>query len=387
MINRSLNLIVILTLALCAFYMASAQATLAQTKSNIKQKSQQLHKVNQRITHIQHALVHDKSQRSDLQKRLRQTEINIGLISQKLNQLKPELEHQHHVLTKLQTQQRDYQQQLVKQRLALAKEVRAAYMLGQHQYVKILLNQHNPAMISRIIQYFKYINQARLKIIGRLQQTLAKLDQTQQQIAIHTRKLEQLYQQQQTAAKQLQDELTTRKKVLAQVNARIKTRGQRLKQLAENKTTLQHLIKKLRRQAQSIQQPKIPFSKMRGRLHWPTNGRIAMHFNSNILDSHLQYNAVLISAPSDQAVRAVYPGKVVFASWLRGIGLLIIINHGHGFLTLYGHDHSLLKHTGDTVNAGEIIATVGNSGGNEKSGLYFQIRDNGKPLNPETWCK
>lgn len=128
------------------------------------------------------------------------------------------------------------------------------------------------------------------------------------------------------------------------------------------------------------------FALLRGKLPWPTKGTVLHYFNTTIAKSELKSTAELISAPDEQPVYSVAPGVVVFSKWLEGYGLLIIINHGEGYMTLYGRNHSLYKHEGDQVAAGDLIATVGQSGGYEKPALYFAIRYNAKPLDPNQWC-
>ena len=132
---------------------------------------------------------------------------------------------------------------------------------------------------------------------------------------------------------------------------------------------------------------KHPFYKKRGHLIWPTTGRIKHHFGTQIGQSELKWNGVLIEASQGQTVHAVAPGKVIFAKWLQGYGLLLIIDHGNGYMTLYGRNQSLLKKVGDWVKTNTTIATAGQTGGFSQSALYFSLRHNAKPLNPEKWCK
>lgn len=169
----------------------------------------------------------------------------------------------------------------------------------------------------------------------------------------------------------------------------MQTKDQQLNTLLANKQALEQLVTQLNTPSPKTpvyQQPSQPFVNMQGKLTWPTVGQITQRFGSSVDQTSVTSEGVFISAPQNQPVRAVYPGRVIFAGWLRGIGMLIILDHGNGYMTLYGHDHSLFKKVGDVVKAGDEIADVGFSGGDQKSGLYFQIRANGQPLNPETWC-
>ncbi len=286
---------------------------------------------------------------------------------------------------KLQEQARQQQLLLNQQQQLLAQQIRANYQLGKYQYVKLLLNQEDPNAISRLLTYFHYINKARVKIITKLNQALSALLDSKQKIVLHTEKLQTLINQQQQQQQQLITQQNYRQKVLQQLNASIDTKDKKLTMLTGNKSRLEQLINQLKESTWQAQ-PKQPFAAMKHKLPWPTAGRPQNMFGQSIDNSTLTYNGVMIKAPLGQAIKAVYPGKVVFANWLRGFGLLLIIEHGQGFMTLYAHNNSLYKKTGDRVRSGDLIATVGNSGGNEQNGLYFEIRRNGKPLNPLAWC-
>ncbi len=363
------------------FFMFSSYAA----TSDLKTKTKQLQQVNTQITNLQQVLSSAKDKRRTLLNELKHTEVYIGQLANQLNTITQQLTVQQNELKQLQEQAKQQQLQLNQQQQLLAQQVRANYQLGKYQYVKILLNQEDPSALSRLLTYFQYVSRARIKVIGKINQTLSALLDSKQKIVVLTEKLQTLLKQQQSQQQQLMTQQNYRQKVLSQLTSSIDTKDKKLTVLTNNKHRLEQLINQLKQSAWQAQ-PTQAFAAMKHKLPWPTAGRPQNIFGQQIDNSTLTYNGVLIKAPSGQAIKAIYPGKVVFANWLRGFGLLLIIEHGQGFMTLYAHNNSLYKKTGDWVKSGDLIATVGDSGGNDQNGLYFEIRRNGKPLNPMAWC-
>lgn len=372
--------------SLILFFATSAQAMFGSNE-NINDQTNELNQVSQQIQGLQNSISQDRNQQENLQQQLQQTETKIGSFGKNLVDTTNQLKQENMTLAQLQAQQSSYQIQYLTQQSDLANDIRAEYMLGQHNYVKLLLSQSDAADASRMLVYYKYINQDRLTIISAIKKTLLQLATNKAQIQMHYQKLKQLQAQQTLSKTALENELQTRQQVLSQVNNSIQSKGQQLANLTANKQALENLIAKLKATAVNFPQPTVPFAQMQGKLQWPTQGQITEHYGSSVDGTSMAATGIFITAPLQQPVRAVYPGRVVFADWLRGVGLLIIIDHGNGFMTLYGHNYSLYKKTGDIVRAGDEIATVGQSGGDDQTGLYFQIRENGQPLNPEQWCK
>ncbi len=349
----------------------------------------QLKAVNQQIDEIQKNLSQDKVKRSQLDKDLRKTEMTIGQLTNDAQDIKKQLGLQQNKLNILKQQQTLYQQSLLQQQTELAAQIRTTYLMGRQDYLKLLLNQQNPAAVSRNMTYFKYFNQRRMKLIEELSETVKNLQSNQQELLAETQKLETLQQAQHQQQQQLQQVQQTRHKVLARLDQDIRSKKQQLKTLVSNKKNLQSLIKHLQNTPEQVVQTQmpIPFSQLKGTLSWPTRGDVSLHYDTPIDGSELTSSGVLINAPEGQPVYSIYPGRVLFANWLKGFGLLMIIDHGDGYMSLYGRNRSLFKKTGQNVNAGDLIAQVGESGGFDQSGLYFEIRYNGQPVNPERWCK
>jgi len=355
--------------------------------TNLQQKSRELKAVTKEISGVNTHLRKATLQRGHLLADLKNIELDISHTSNQIRTTNHHLSNQKNILTTLEIQDQSLQQQISAQQLLLAKQVRAQYMLGQHQYIKLLLNQKNPDSLSRLVKYYRYISTARIKVITNMHTSLKKLQTNEQQIEYHTSELQHLYEKQSQEKNKQLNQFHQRQRVLTALNHNIKSNRERLHNLQANKKALTELILKLKQRSREIKGSKVPIYSMHGRLPWPVKGKITRDFGVRMDDSGMTYNGIFISAPIGEPVRAIYPGKVIFANWLRGVGLLVIVQHSRHYMTLYGHDHSINVAVGQYVKQGQIIATVGKSGGIANSGLYFQIRDDGKPLNPDAWFK
>jgi septal ring factor EnvC (AmiA/AmiB activator) len=283
--------------------------------------------------------------------------------------------------------------------VSLAQQIRAAYTIGQQEYVKILLNQQDPAAVSRTLTYYDYFNRARLTRIKSIDTSLAELQKLEEKIQAKTAKLERNQQEQSSEKTQLENTRSQRANVLARLHQQILAKGERLSLMQEDERRLQRLLDSLATApADDAQTPAdselategtehTPFRTLRGRLQWPSRGKLTTRYGSARKIGKLKWQGVTIRAPEGTEVRAISHGRVAFSDWLRGFGLLTIIDHGDGYMSLYGGNQSLFKEVGDWVEAGEVIAGVGNSGGRKNSALYFEIRHNGKPTNPLKWCR
>ena len=267
--------------------------------------------------------------------------------------------------------------------------MRAAFVIGRQGFLKLLLDQRDPGAVSRNLRYYDYFNRARARRIHAVTKELDRIDTLRASIAHQMDALHRLQARQRQEKGSLQDQQRARGEVLAKVNARIKTRSQRLARMVDNEHRLETLLQRLRQALSDIPDTagNLPFRRLKGRLQWPSKGTIENRFGDSRRLGNLKWHGVLIDAGMGADVHAVYHGRVAFADWLRGFGLLIIIDHGDGYMSLYGHNQSLYKEVGDWVETGEVIASVGNSGGRNHPGLYFEIRHNGVPTNPVLWCR
>ena len=275
------------------------------------------------------------------------------------------------------------------QQARIALELKTAWQLGQQGQVKVLLNQESPHTVARAMAYYRYFFEARNELVADYRQTLDQLRELELRIA---GTLDQLAGQQATLEQQ-QAQLVTaqgaRETAVASLNDSIQSKAEQLRQMEQNRRELESLIAAIEKAVVDLEVPDDyqPFKSARGTMPWPLSGRPSNNFGKPRNEGKMRWQGVTIPAREGTSVNAIHHGRVVYADWLRGSGLLVIIDHGDGYMSLYAHNQSLLREVGEWVSAGTPISTVGNSGGQEQSALYFEIRHQGKPTNPSQWCK
>jgi len=355
---------------------------------NSAEKSAQLDQLRAKIQILRGTLESKQSKKSSLESKLRSTELKISKHSRSLRKLSKKLSRQHSKLQALQTDRRLQQQKLDKNRQALSQQIRASYAMGKQGTLKILLSQHNPSSIGRTLAYYDYFNRARAEQISVIASEITELESTELRISNETTQLEGLMAEQQIKKEQLESQYQKRHQVLIKVNADIGTKAQQLNKLLNDETQLSKLLEELYRALSDIPPDAEgfkAFAAVKGDLSVPSKGRTAHRFGSSRKLGKLTWQGMLIEAELGKEVHAIYHGRVAFANWIRNFGLLLIIDHGDGYMSLYGHNQVLYKDVGEWVEKDELIATIGNSGGRENPGLYFEIRHNGTPTNPEKW--
>jgi len=280
------------------------------------------------------------------------------------------------------------QRQINAQKSGLAEQVRATYAIGKNGSLKLILNQQNVWLSERMIHYYRYLSRARLNKITRIAADVNALQ------ALKARKEKKTHLLTDALAKAKQGRInlaltrSERQALLKKIKQRFSSKQQQLNQFKRAERKLKSLILSLQKVMKDFpyEEGRVKkFSQLKGQLPWPVTGRLIKKFATRRADS--QWDGVLIQAREGSKIHAVTRGRVVYADWLRGSGLLTIIDHGQGFMTLYAFSQSLFKTVGDWVDPGTVIATVGTSGGQSKSGLYFGIRKKGQPVNPEKWCQ
>lgn len=269
-------------------------------------------------------------------------------------------------------------------REGLAQQMRAAYMIGRDEPVKLLLNQQDPAQVGRMFAYYSYFGRARAGMIDGIDADIHKLADLDTQLAADEQRLDDL--QAATAAQlaQLESARARRDAALVSIKAQSKTSAQILQRLQGQQAALSALLRDLNRAVQPFPSDSSPFGSLRGRLAWPVGGHVAARFGQ-VRAGGLKWEGTLIDTQRGADVRAVSRGRVIYADWLPGLGLLTILDHGDGYLSLYGHNDRLFKAVGDTVGAGEVIAASGDSGGSTRPQLYFEIRKGSRPVDPGPW--
>ncbi len=321
---------------------------------------------------------------------LEENEKDASRMATKLDQLNYSIAGKVQAIRDLQSQQRERQQELRVQKDSLGRQIRAAYISGRADYLKLLLNQQDPQRIGRVLAYYDYHNRQRLAGISDTQDRIRETAMLENRIRVENAALIELKQQHEAQLALLQNSREMRLAIIAKLDQYISARGEELERLHVQERELEKLIESIGDTGADpigFFEDIAPFDTLRGTLEWPIRGNILHSFGSPKKGGDLNWQGILIEAQAGTEVKAISTGKVVFADWFKNLGLLLIIEHGDGYMSLYGHNQSLSKKQGDWVLPGEPVAVVGDSGGQARSGLYFEIRHRGKPLNPVRWCK
>ncbi len=349
----------------------------------------QLQRLRVKMQALQAEINRDRSKRDETREALHRSEREIGAINAKLRALRTAIEQKNTRIKELNADRERQQQRLQTHTDVFSRTIYATYVMGRQGYVKMLLNQEDPAKLGRAITYYRYLARARSQQIEAVRQSLAALQQSQERLDKEQRELVALQQTQLESRRALRQKRKERAALLAKLEARILSQNEELASLHEHERRLETLLAELAemmRELPATLKAEIRFGDMKGRLALPVKGTIGARFNQQ-KKGNLRWQGLFLKAPEDRVVRAVFHGRVAFADWLRGFGLLLIIDHGDGYMSLYSHNKLLYKEVGDWVDTGNPIAVVGNSGGLSQTGLYFEIRHNGKPRNPLLWCK
>ena len=360
---------------------SESDATLSSTDS-VKQDDRQL------------------EQKANFEKLLADVEKRYGETAALLKSLHRQIEQKRQSLDKIRSDIQAYQQQIDKESKELAIQVRSAYAMGQQEKLKLILNQQDPALSSRMMIYYNYLNKARLTKLASIQRSVKRLDELDKQQQAETELLEKNLEQKQAEQTALNNFRKQRNELLEDAATEFSSNEQQLDQLQISENKLKNLVASLPNEAgeSEKQQPSSmvddasqlnedtskvngDFSTLKGKLPWPVRGKLGNSQPEDIRDG------VLIDAKEGSEIHAVTQGKVAYADWLRGYGLLIIIEHDNRYMTLYGFNQSLYKRVGESVKAGEVIASVGQSDGRSQAGLYFGIRKQGEPNDPLEWLK
>lgn len=353
------------------------------------QARQKLDQVRVQIKQINAAQKEISIKKSDADAGLREQELKIAAAAKELRALDQKLAAQVEKLDALQSQRAVLEKALRAQRDTLAVLLRSSYMIGRNEELKLLLAQENVSAIGRELAYFRYFEHARIAEIDMLLEDLRQIAVVQSAIDAETEALRATREQRAHDAESLELERSERKQLLAELETQLSDEKSHLATLGKDEKGLVDLLEKLRDVFADI--PKQisgaePFESSKGHLSWPLRGRIAVTFGPKSGGEH-ENHGIVIAANEGSDVHAVSHGRVVFADWMRGFGLLLIIDHGDGYMTLYGYNETLLKDVGDWVDANDTIASSGVTGGQKTPGVYFELRAQGKPLDPRSWLK
>jgi len=350
----------------------------------------ELKAVRSQIDKVKADMERDAGRRDQLAKELEESEKTVGAARGALDKLRRERATHTARRAELAAERRTEESALAQDREALAGQIRAASMIGRQEPIKLLLNQHDPGQTGRVLVYYQYFGRARASQIAAIDAHLAEINQLDAELAAEEQRLLALEEQQRGEVSKLQSARERRGRALVSLDTESKNRAKELERLKDQQGGLEKLVRELRRALERIEKfptdSKDAFAKLRGKLAWPVAGKLLASYGQ-VRAGGMKWDGVLLAGAQGTPVRAVYHGRVVYADYLSGLGLLTIIDHGDGYLSLYGHNERLYKEVGERVTAGDTIATVGDSGGRSSPALYFEIRKAGKPVDPRPWFK
>ncbi len=368
--------------------LGAAAAGYAQEQNGelTKVKERELEDVRERISTLKKSMDKAAGERDRLAAELQEVEIAISEQRMRI----AEIEREQRATTKkkeaLDANLADREAHLDEESVALAAQVRAAYLSGSQEKIRLLLNQRDPATLGRLMAYYQYLNDYRAENIEAVIAEIRELDVLRARIAAEAARLGELAKTRYAELTRLNLSQEERATLLASLREKIKSEGQEVERLAAQEKDLTRLIAELTSILSDYPiRSEQPFSEHKGKLTWPVAGALMHDFGQPRMGGKIKWNGVVLAAPRGREVRAVYHGRVAFADWLAGMGLLVIVDHGEGYMTLYGYNETILKQAGDWVAPGDVIATVGDSGGQSEAGLYFELRSGTQPVNPRRW--
>lgn len=380
----------------------------------------QLEEAQREIAELQKLLGGLNQEKSGVLKRLKATEGEMSTLQKQINELEQQLKSSEQEIERLDEEKKKLQGERNKQRELIASQARAAYKGGNQEAMKLLLNQEEPEQLSRLMTYHEYLAAARNEQLARYRDILLQLRTVEGEITDHHAMLAGQRFELQGQRELLDKKLAEHKGLVAKLNREMGSGEQRLARMKREQEALDRTLRELDRrlarerelaERQSASQPatassstpdkpsdssqassawegidRLSFKQAKGKMPLPLSGSVLARFGST-READIKWDGLLLGASNGSTVRAIHGGRVVFANWMKNLGMLLIIDHGGGYMSLYGYNQSLLKSVNDKVSAGEAIATVGTSGGQSQPSLYFAIRQNGQPVNPQTWCR
>ena len=370
------------------FLLVAALPALAQNDGAAlaKIKERELEDVRDQISELKESMDQSAASRDQVTGELQVAEVEISEKRIRLKELQRERDFSTKRKAELDEKIAQREAELGRETGQLSEQVRAAYMSGSQERVKLLLNQRDPATLGRLLSYYEYFNDFRAGNIQVVNGHIAELATLRSQVAAEEARLVGLAKQRYGELTQLNTAQQTRQSLLTRLKGRMATESKEIEQLAAQEKDLTRLIDELTSILSDYPiSSENPFSEHKGRLTWPVAGTLLHDFGQPRVSDRLKWNGVVLAAPRGREVRVVYHGRVVFSDWLAGLGLLVIVDHGEGYMTLYGYNETTMKNAGDWVAPGDVIATVGDSGGQARSALYFELRKGTQPLNPRQW--
>ena len=376
--RRGLALILLASLSLAA----SGQSDEEKARSDLQQ-------LQRDIQQIQRDISSATTRKNKLQRQLRDAEVELGELQRAMAGNRSTISASEQELASLEKQREALELARDQQQARIAIELKTAWQMGRQGQIKVLLNQESPHTVARAMGYYRYFFEARNELLGQFRETLEQLQVVEQEIESTLARLGQQQRALEKQQQQLAKARETRTLAVAKLNDSIRDKGQQLKQKEQDRRELEKLLKAIEEAVVNLEVPENyqAFNSARGKMPWPVKGKPSNRFGRPRNEGKMRWQGVNIPAAEGTTVKAIHHGRVVYADWLRGSGLLLIIDHGDGYMSLYAHNQSLLRDVGEWVSAGTPIGTVGDSGGLDRAALYFEIRHQGKPTDPARWCR
>lgn len=410
--------------AACAAFIAFALLHMPQANAEKKpeQTKRALSDVHERLESLKKELNSSQEAHKDAADALKDSETAISEANKKLYEINQRQQENKKILNKLQADSNATNQKLAEQQKLLSGQLYQQYVHGQQSYLRMILQSEKPSQIARDVHYFSYIAKARAETIKQMQDSLTKISRLNEETAAALQQVAELKNKQIQERLALQQQKAAKSKVVKSLSQQITAQRSEIKKLSRDEKRLAQLVKRLAQIAKA--KPKtskkaivrknnnspseetskttnevvasnntlpsddfsgINFAALKGKLRLPVRGDVTNRFGANRADSGISWKGLFIRANEGAEVKSVASGRVVFSDWLRGFGNLIIVDHGNGYMSLYGNNQAILKQAGDHVRSGDAIAYVGNSGGNETNGLYYELRRQSRPFDPLSW--
>lgn len=377
-----------LLVASSASLAATDQAT-SKDFERVRKSTAELNEVRDRIKSLQARMESDKQQRGDIARQLEMTERRISALVSDLEALQQETEVQRVKAERTRAQRDATIQELQATRGVLGAQVSAAYQMGRQEKTKLLLNQEDPARVGRMLTYYDYLNHTRIQRIEAIETRVQELAMLENDLHKEMERLKFLQAERQTALAKLESSRDSRRRSLSQLEREIASKGDRMQRLEKDEEALESMLKSLTTLLADVPidlGKGYRFGDQKGKLPWPVKGRLLANYGQK-KGSKLKWRGVWIGATRGTPVKAAARGRVAYVGWMHRYGLIVVLEHGDGYFTLYGHNESVKVEPGFWVDAGETISKAGDTGGHRQSGVYFEIRREAKPQNPRSWLR
>ncbi len=422
-----------LFIALIALLLSQAPCAFAAKKPD--QPKQKLNDVQERLESLKKELDNSQEAHKDAADALKDSEVAISAANKKLYDINQQQQKNKKVLSKLQADSIATNESLAEQQKLLSNQLYQQYIHGQQSYIQMILQSDSPSEMARDAHYFSYIAKARAELISTMQGSLTKISKLNEKTASALKEVSELKQKQIDERRILQNKKLEKSKVVKTLAQQIASQRNEIQKLRRDEKQLSQLVERLAKIAEASRKKALAkkvaknnaaqsaktkesaetnqnanqsnnaskqivasndtlptneflganFASLKGKLRLPVRGEVTNRFGASREDSGISWKGLFIRASEGAEVKSVANGRVVFADWMRGFGNLIIVDHGDGYMSLYGNNQAALKQVGDTVKAGDAIASVGNSGGNETNGLYYELRRQSRPFDPMSW--